>query len=69
MSAPKHAEPLGTEGWQNKDGTPCDMKDLPNVVCEGCGWKGHVSQLLAVDPDENSTMWCPQCRTAAWVYD
>jgi len=68
MSAPNNAEPLGTQGWQNKDGTPCNIKDLPKVRCESCRWKGTVCELLGVDPEENQTMWCPRCRTASWIY-
>lgn len=67
MSAPKDAKPLGTAGWHDKDGKPVDPKTLPKCKCQGCGWRGSVTELLGTDDDE--TMWCPQCGTASWVYD
>jgi len=32
----------------------------------GCGYRGHVSELLCVE--DNDTMWCPVCLTAGWVW-
>jgi len=67
MSAPKHAEPLGLDGWiDQKTGKECDKSDFPKVKCE-CGFRGGVWELLGVD--EEDTMWCPRCRTAGgWMY-
>ena len=67
MSAPDHATPLGKQGWLDSDGEPIQAGTLPDVECQ-CGWHGHVTELLGVDPDENSTMWCPQCTCATWEY-
>lgn len=72
MAAPEHAKPLGKTGWEHQDGKPMTTEEimaLPTVTCEGCGWKGHTTDLLCVDPDENTTMWCPQCGTSSWLYD
>lgn len=65
MGAPEHAEPIGTEDWQDKQGNPVDPADLPDVVC-ACGWKGSVTALVVVD--ESETMWCPHCGTTMWEY-
>jgi len=45
------------------------LKNNWKATCqdEACGWRGPVHDLL-VEPD-NSTMYCPQCGTANWVYD
>ena len=66
MSAPEHAKPIGDTGFE-EDGKPVDPKELPDVICQ-CGWKGNAAELLGVDPDENSTLWCPQCTTSMWEY-
>ena len=70
MSAPDNAKPLGTDGWEvaGEKLTPEEaLRNLPTVTCEGCGWKGHVTELVAV-PDEE-TLWCPQCGGSCWIYD
>ena len=35
-------------------------------TCE-CGYRGVAGELL-VEPDD-TTMWCPQCRCAGWIWD
>ncbi len=59
MSAPDYAEPIG----EPEDGPP-----LPDFECECCGCEGNGSELLGVDPEEDSTLWCPQCGSSAWVW-
>lgn len=66
MSAPKYAEPLGehNELWDFKDRSGKHRKcKAPKVKCS-CGFRGNANDLLGVDPDENQTLWCPQCETA-----
>jgi hypothetical protein len=58
MAAPDYAEPIG----EPKDG------DLPDFKCEGCDYAGNGSELLGVDPDETSTLWCPVCGTSGWTW-
>jgi hypothetical protein len=59
MSAPANAEPIGP---------PAEGEDpLPDFTCEGCGYHGNGSELLGVDPDEDSTLWCPVCGCSGWV--
>jgi len=58
MSAPEHAKPIGQP----------DEGELPDFKCECCGYKGNGSELLGIDPDENSTLWCPVCDTANWEW-
>jgi hypothetical protein len=36
------------------------------ATCE-CGWHGSSFELLC--HADNETLWCPQCRTAAWIWD
>lgn len=64
MSAGKDAVPMKDEcaNYPNAGGL------LWRVACqdEDCQWVGVVGELL-VEPD-NSTMYCPQCRTANWIY-
>jgi hypothetical protein len=62
MSAPDHAKPLGKDGWD------CPIHKLPRFKCQVCGYIGKITKLLGVDPDENSTLWCPHCKTSAWEY-
>lgn len=38
-------------------------------TCEGCGYNGKAGELLVDPSGDNDTMWCPQCTTAAWVWD
>lgn len=57
MSAPQDATPIGaSEGEELR------------FHCDGCGYEGDHSELLGVDPDENSTMWCPMCGTSGWTW-
>ena len=65
MAAPDYAEPIGTKGQNvSSDGQP-----LPMVHCPACGWRGETVELLGVDPDEDPTLWCPQCGTSGWEYE
>ena len=59
MAAPNYAEPIGD---------PDDGEELPDFECECCGYEGNGRELLGVDPDENTTLWCPQCRTSGWIW-
>ena len=56
MSAPKNAIPLKHD---LEDGG----KGLGYFKCQGCGYRGHGSELLCVD--ESDMLWCPICDTAA----
>lgn len=70
MSAPSNAEPLGLKGWVGKNGQVVSEEKArrlsPRCWCT-CGWHGQQYELLAVDEEE--TLWCPQCRTAAWMFE
>lgn len=72
MSAPDHARPLGNSGWIY-NGHEMNEKEaiesLPDIYCEGCGWHGNFVELLGVDPDEDETLWCPQCGSSGWVFN
>ncbi len=35
-------------------------------TCE-CGCKGEAWELLV--EEDNTTMYCPQCRNAGWIWD
>jgi len=59
MSAPGHAEPIGQVAGERN----------PKVTCNGCGFRGTLADLLCVDQDEDTNIWCPQCRTMGWTYD
>ena len=65
MSAPECAITLEekNENWAK------GSSSRAGVTCD-CGWKGKVPDLLC-DPRPNATttLWCPQCRTAGWVFD
>lgn len=63
MGAPEHAISLAEE---NPDWAKGSSKKT-RVTCQGCGWKGKMYQLLCID--EETTLWCPQCGTAAWIFD
>ena len=58
MSAPDDAKPIGK----------ADDGDLPDFECGGCGYTGNGSELLGIDPDEDSTLWCPVCGTSGWTW-
>ena len=58
MSAPDNAYRIDKFGGD-------DISHI-KVSCP-CGWHGHLGELLGVDDEE--TLWCPWCRTAAWTYD
>ena len=60
MSAPVNAVVL-------KDVLVDGGKDLGCFKCQGCGYRGHGSELLCVDDSE--TMWCPICKTAGWEWE
>ena len=60
MSAPEQAKPLGLKGWENKS------QGQTKVKCQGCTLHGKLGDLLSVDDDE--TLWCPQCRSSAWIW-
>jgi hypothetical protein len=62
MGAPKEAITLKEENpkWAKKN---VDAK----IKCRGCGYKGWRSELLCVEDED--TLWCPQCRSIAWVYE
>jgi hypothetical protein len=71
MSAPKHAKPIGLDGFSDvKTGKPKSKSQMKKLrfKCQSCGYIGHVGKLLGVDPDENTTLWCPRCRTSAWEW-
>lgn len=61
MSAPEHAKPIGKE--QTEENVVSEK-----VKCLGCGWKGKLYDLLGVDPKENTTLWCPQCKCSSWEF-
>jgi len=69
MSAPDHATPIGQGEAQLVDAKTGKPSPWPGAYCEGCGWRGSVAELLGVDPDEDTTLWCPQCGTSGWVYE
>ena len=60
MSAPKGAIPLEEE-LQDKG------KELDMFQCQGCGYRGHGSELLCVDDSE--TLWCPICESIGWAWE
>ncbi|KKM17255.1 hypothetical protein LCGC14_1677560 [marine sediment metagenome] len=59
MSAGKNAIPLieGNKKWKDK---------LPGFICN-CGYSGKGHELLCEDDD--TTMWCPMCETAGWIWN
>lgn len=65
-------KPIGLSGWQDENENIMSpekaKKDLPKVTCD-CGWRGGVWELLGIDPDEDETLWCPQCGGIGWTYD
>lgn len=61
--APPHAEPIAPENKSD------DGKELPTVTCYDCGFQCGFGKLLGVDPEETTTLWCPQCGSINWVYD
>lgn len=68
MAAPGHAKPIGEEGWFEPF-VPKGRRVPPPVRCDGCGWRGVVTELLGVDPEEQQTLWCPRCGTSGWTYE
>ncbi len=60
MSAPKNAITL-------KEDLVDGGKDLGYFKCQGCGYRGHGSELLCTDDSE--MLWCPICETACWVWE
>jgi hypothetical protein len=60
MSAPDNAIPLEEE---LKDGG----KNLGWFLCQGCGYRGHGSELLIVD--DSKTLWCPICESIGWAWE
>ena len=61
MSAGKNAIPL------IKENPEWETIGLPSFTCQGCGYQGKGHELLC--EDNETTMWCPQCGTAGWVWD
>lgn len=59
MSAGPNAIPLREE---NPEWGGLDLSDFK---CE-CGYTGKAYELL-VEPD-NDTMYCPVCKTTAWIW-
>ena len=61
MSAGPNAIPLSEENpeWLRED--------LPGFTCQGCGYSGKGHELLCEEDD--TTLWCPQCETAAWIWN
>lgn len=59
MSAGNNAIPLIKENvnWKDK---------LPSFTCE-CGYHGKGHELLC--EEEETTLYCPQCGTAGWIWD
>lgn len=66
MSAGPDAKPLGEKGWTDDKGKPISPEKLPSFTCD-CGYQGMASELLA--EEDNDTLYCPQCTTAAWIWD
>lgn len=70
MSAGPNAKPLGFKNWQ-LDGKELSEEEAKETArlwvfdCE-CGYVGSVNELLA--EDDNDTLYCPKCRTAAWFW-
>ena len=60
MSAGPEAIPLIDEN-------PIWIDELPFFTCLNCGYQGIGHELLCEEGD--TTLWCPQCRTASWVWD
>jgi len=70
MSACKHAEPLGYDGWES-EGKPTSKERLKEITVEcACGWRGDIGEILHCggEVDCTETMWCPECKTAGWIY-
>jgi len=70
MSAPKEAQPVGSEGWQDQQGRTISDKEFERhpdfkIKCS-CGFRGHAGQLLGVDDEE--TLWCPRCKGSGWEF-
>jgi hypothetical protein len=53
-------------GKDAKTGKPTPAEKLPTFTCD-CGHHGRADELLA--EDEESTLWCPVCTTAGWIWD
>ena len=60
MSAGNKAIPLIKENPEWKD-------KLPSFTCESCGYQGNGHELLC--EEDETTLYCPVCRTAAWVWN
>ena len=60
MSAGKNAIPLEEENieWRSAG--------LPSFTCE-CGYSGAGHELLC--EEDETTLYCPQCGCAGWVWD
>lgn len=72
MSAGKNAKAVGFKGWCHPvTGQSLSIEQakesLPRYRCE-CGHTGIAGELLE-DGDDNDTLYCPVCRTAAWVWE
>ena len=59
MSAGDKAITLAEE---NPNWKECDWR----FTCD-CGYQGIAPELLVEEDD--TTLWCPQCRTTGWIWD
>jgi len=65
MGAPEHAEQIGAPEFSHQfDGG----RKCPRIHCQGCDWVGYYDELLGVDPDEDTLLWCPQCESIGWEF-
>jgi hypothetical protein len=55
----RKAVPIVEECPQHKD-------QLPDFICEECGYSGKGHELLY--EDGNTTLYCPVCCTTSWVW-
>ncbi len=64
MSAPDNAITLREDVKFNP--IEGDESLLETSVKCVCGFKGNAGDLLCTQ--EETTMWCPQCKTSAWQW-
>lgn len=67
MSAPDNAITIKEEAkryWRHPSPSVLAME----IKCEGCSWEGQFGELLCDSNTNNDTTWCPQCKTAAWIW-
>jgi hypothetical protein len=71
------AHPLPMKGAQGLWNVPGDLDDLvrelmpdaPRVACDGCGWKGRVSEMDPGEDGADETIRCPRCGSPGWTFD